>query len=39
MKVYVHEQLGRNSDGDLIMIVNTYHSEPHKFSYIVWVEK
>lgn len=36
-KVYVHEQVTRTIDGDLLIRVLTYESKPEKFDYILWI--
>jgi hypothetical protein len=36
MKLYVHIEMLRNSDGELIQVVNTYKTQPKKYTYVIW---
>ncbi|SDO80135.1 hypothetical protein SAMN05421677_10847 [Halobacillus aidingensis] len=39
MKIYVRETVERDSEGEEMIVVRTYESKPHKYDYIIFLDK
>lgn len=37
MKLYVVEKNEVNADGEIMRVVMTYRSKPHRFNYIIFI--
>lgn len=37
MKIYIQETKTKDTDGEELIIIQTYESKPNKFKYLLWI--